>query len=463
MSNRAKKILESLLKRRQGRVYFIGIKGVGMSGLAQILRHYGLEVLGSDTREQFWTDQVLKRRQMLFFEGFSKKNIPKRVDLVVVSEAYYTSQIPNRLLRRSSFGYEGRAKSQAINPEVRELLRRKLPVLTYPEALSVVFNQAEMPVAVAGTHGKSTTVAMLGEILEAAGLEPTVLLGAENLNWKSNVRLPAPITDYRLPITDTMVIEADEWQKNAFSSYQPKLLLITNIDWDHPDHFPTPKEYFKQFDNIIRHTREKVFNLQLSNAKRLEKLPYNFSLKVPGQHNQANAWAAAQAAEYLGVPRNTIQRALENFKGLRRRFEIIGHWQGKVPLIDDYAHHPTELRALLAACQEAYPDREPILAFQPHTFSRTEKLFDGFRTVLSKAPGPVLLVKTYGSAREQAGVEWALNLKQALAQQGKPAFYFNSHHELQAFLAPNITQNNIVVFAGAGDLWQVAQSLLKKS
>lgn len=455
MLNKAQKLLGRMLDRRQGRVYFIGIKGTGVSALAQILRFLGLEVVGgSDTQEKFWTDEILLRCGIPFVEGFSERNIPKQVDLVVASEAYYR---PGQKEEQQGFN-----SFQAINPEVQEVFRRRLPILTYPEALGVVFNRAQRPVAVAGSHGKSTTVAMLGEILEAAGFEPIVLLGAENLNWQSNVRLPRAATQTAEPKNtrllsrpDIMVIEADEWQKEAFLNYNPNVLVVTNIDWDHPDHFETPVSYRLHFEKLIHKTPPagRVMNIQLPQERWL--------LRVPGEHNQLNATAASLAAQKLGVQdQEIIRRSLQNFRGLRRRFEILGYWQG-VPLIDDYAHHPTELKALIRAVQEVYPQKRLLLVFQPHTFSRTEKLFTDFVKALEQAPDPVLLVKTYGSAREHSGREWAQELRNALRERQKQAFYFSSHHELLSFLKVNIDSEQVVVLAGAGDLWQVGRCLLE--
>jgi UDP-N-acetylmuramate--alanine ligase len=442
----SKQLLNEMLQKKEGRVYFIGLKGAGVSALAQVLQYLGLEILGgSDTSEKFWTDRVLKRAGIEVTEGFSEWNIPENVDLIIASEAYYK--------------HETNSKFQT-NIEVEYALERGLPILTYPEALSLVFNRFRFPVAVAGTHGKSTTAAMLGEILETAGLDPIVLIGAENLNWQSNVRLPAQrlTTNSQRQDQGIMVIEADEWQTTAFVNYQPQVLVITNIEWDHPDHFSTVESYQRNFDQLISKVPEHRAVITPNETQ-------EFELQVPGQYNQSNAAAAALAARKIGVTdQSLIKKALKNYQGLRRRFELLGYYptsDDQIPIIDDYAHHPKEIEALMQAIKEAYPERQLILVFQPHTFSRTKALFEDFIHSLQRAPGPVLLVKTYSSAREQSEIEWALKLQQELVKRGQKSYYFSNNTELRAFLKANLELNHVVALAGAGDLWQVGHRLRK--
>ncbi|MBI4281365.1 UDP-N-acetylmuramate--L-alanine ligase, partial [Candidatus Uhrbacteria bacterium] len=201
-------------------IYMIGIKGVGMTALAEVLHGWGKRVTGSDTEERFQTDDILRKSGIPFVEGFVKENVPADVDCVIYSTAYNEK-----------------------NPEVAEAERRELPMLSYPEALGQLM-EGKYGIAIAGSHGKTTTTALLGHVMAEAGLDPTVIVGSEVKNWGANARVGK---------SEYVVIEADEYQ-NKFQYYNPKGLVITNIDWDHSDYYKTPKEYKQAFDVF----REKV-------------------------------------------------------------------------------------------------------------------------------------------------------------------------------------------------------------
>ena len=395
-------------------VYFIGIKGVGMTAFAQILQGQGMRVSGSDTDENFFTDKVLSKLNISFVEGFKAKNIPQNVDLIISSVAYINSG----------------------NVENQEAKKRGLTITTYPEALAELFNNA-WGIAVTGSHGKSTTSAMLGFILEHAGLDPTVVVGSRVNQWKSNARVGR---------SKYFIIEADEY-RDAFLRYWPKMILLTNIDYDHPDYFPTEESYTMSFKNFTsRVPRDMLMRGNNPDQK--------FNLKLPGEYNQENANLAHQAALKLGVSEDISREALENFDGLARRFESYGKYNGTL-LFDDYAHHPSEIRAVLKATREKHPHKKIIALFQPHTFSRTKALFKDFTRAFGDAD-TIYILKTYGSAREKGPDVWGKKLAGALH-----ARYFTSHKSVLIGIKKDLDAGMVFLTLGAGDGWQILKMLKK--
>ena len=411
--------------------YLIGIKGVGMCALAQILKSRGVRVLGSDTYEKFFTDEVLKKLKIECKEGFAKKNLPKNIDVIIASNAYINTQ----------------------NPEIAEADRRGVSVISYPDALAELFNNA-YGIAIAGSHGKSTTTAMLGYILEYVGMDPTVIVGSRVNQWGSNARASRQnLKSLNSPTNGAhhyFVAEADEY-RDAFLKYRPKMIVLTNIDYDHPDYFKTEAAYKKSFQKFMR----RVPKDKLIDGRQAE-LTQKFDLKLKGEHNQQNATVAYLAARKLGVKADTAKEALRRFSGLSRRFESYGSYHGAL-LYDDYAHHPTEIRAAINGAKQTHPDRKIIVMFQAHTFTRTKKLFDDFNTAL-KSADEVYILKTYSSARERGEDIWGKKLAKALNTR-----YFTTHKAAANYLHKNqnYTGSTCVVLAlGAGDGWQVL-TLLK--
>ena len=394
-------------------VYCIGIKGVGMTAFAQILKARGASVSGSDTTEHFFTDEVLGKLGVPFTEGFDAKNIPDSIDLVITSPAYINSD----------------------NPEIAEVRKRGVKLITWHDGLAELFNEG-YGVAVCGTHGKSTTTAMLGTILEHAGKDPTVVVGSRVNAWESNARSGS---------SDLFVIEADEY-RDAFLHYRPKMILVTNIEYDHPDYFPTAESYAMSF-------KEFMDRVPVEKLLRTPTELRHFDLKIPGEHNQRNANLAFEAARALGVDEETAREALESFAGLARRFEHYGSAASGAALYDDYAHHPTELKALVQAAREYFPRKRIVLLFQPHTFSRTQRLFTEFCNALNDAD-EVGILRTYASAREEGEDEVGKKLAQSLK-----APYFGSHEEAVEHFSRSLSANDVLFAVGAGDGWQVLKEL----
>lgn len=462
------------------KVYMIGIKGVGMTMLAQFLVARGVEVTGSDVKEKFMTDEVLKKAGIKVIEKFDVVNIPNDIDLIIYSTAY----------------------NETTNEEVKRAKAGKTSVLAYADALGQIFNNY-YGIAVAGSHGKTTTAAWLGFVMQQAKLSPNVLVGA-NVPQFDGCAITGP--------SDYLVIEADEYQ-NKLKYFSPKAVLLNNIDYDHPDFFATPDDYKQVFiefiaripkkgflvanfdDPIIRkianvNSRAKVisyaineaadyvaYDIKFFNGQQFFKVKIgvddetdedgaankelgDFSIKLAGRHNIYNALAVIATAIELGIDLSTIRQALEDFTGTARRLQILGEYNGAA-IIDDYAHHPTEIKATLAGVKDLYPKKNKIVVFHPHTFTRTKALLDDFAQSFELAD-ELIVVDIYGSAREvQGGISSAdlVNKIKEVNQRTK-ASYIPTLGEVEKYLKNKINSNDVVVLMGAGDIFRVGERLL---
>ncbi len=432
-------------------IYMIGIKGVGMTGLAQILQGHGKSVSGSDTAEEFFTEDVLKKLGIPYEEGFTAANVPQDSDLVIYATAYPTDHL-----------------------ERAEAARRAIPQLSYPEALAEV-TQGKKLIAVCGSHGKTTTTAMLGQALEALGMDPTVLVGSRVNAWGTNARVGK---------SDLFVLEADEYQ-NKLKYLNPAGVLITNVDWDHPDFFPTPESYrdaFAQFAKRVSPTGWIVANKNdpesqgaLAGASASvhwfspdDPMPEALMPVIVGAQNRANANAALMALSCLGVESAEAATALSSFRGTSRRMEVKGR-VGTLTVIDDYAHHPTEIEATISALRGQFPGSQVSVLFQPHTFSRTETFLDDFISALSKAD-EAFVTDIYGSAREKVGTVDGKALAAAFRNGSDHYVPFDKAAEtLEAKLLASVAAKRslasaatIFVTMGAGDVWKVGEEILMK-
>lgn len=419
--------------------YLIGIKGAAMAALAQLLHARGVRVTGSDVAQRFFTQDVLVRAGIPFEESFDAAQVPRAVDVVVHSTAYDTQ-----------------------HPEVAAARSRGLTVLTYPEAVASIFNTGR-GIAVCGSHGKTTTTAMLGWICVEAGLDPTIIVGSDVPQLGGSARAGG---------SDIVILEADEYQ-DKLQYYNPHGVVLTNIEWDHPDFFHTPDEYaacFARFiarvppsgfvvapaaDPVVQHVVRGALCAVHDSARVQagDRIP----LAVPGEHNQCNARAALAAAECLGIARGAALHALATYRGAARRFTLVGEQSG-VTVVDDYAHHPSEIRATIAAAQERYQGRRIIAAFQPHTFTRTIALRDDFSRAFNGA-AEVCVMDIFGSAREQHGGITAADLATDVTAQGVPARSSGGVEETIAALADMTQSGDVVLCLGAGENDKVARGL----
>lgn len=406
-------------------VHIVGIKGAGVSALAQILKGKGYKVTGSDTHEKFFTDALLKKNKIKYFEDFDEKNIPDEIDFTISSNAYLGEPITNK--------------------EVLEIKKRGIPLLSYPEALSYIFNNS-FGIAIAGTHGKTTTTAAAAFILHKAGLKPNALIGASSANLKSNAIIGK---------SNLFVLEADEY-KDAFLNYRPDIIAILNTDWDHPDYFKTHADYKKSFEKFKKNIKPGGL---IITPKEIAAVKAKYPLRVIGDHNEYDWKAAALIAKYLGVKDSVIRKAAEEFNGTNRRLEIVGKYKSNI-VVDDYAHNPQKIEAGLKALKKHYKSKKIIIVFQPHTYTRTAAFLKDFAKSLIIAD-KIYLLDIYASAREAKGSITSDDLGREIEKLGKPAINIGSIPHAEEFFKNNPPKNSVIAMMGAGDVGDLAHKLIK--
>lgn len=400
-------------------IHMVGIKGQGMTALAEILKARGARVVGSDTTtESFTTDAVLKATHIPV-RPFSRSNITKKITKVIYSTAYRPD----------------------MHPELKKAAQKGIPMQSYTQAIAELFNSFSHRVLITGTHGKTTTSAMVGYILEQAGYDPTVIVGGEVLNWRRNSRAGK---------SNWIVAEGDEYQAKILMMC-PTLLVLTNIDYDHPDFFPTRTAYQNMFHKIKK-------MLPYGNIVALPnrtKICYRKKLShVFGDHNRYNAELAARTARLIGIKTSIIDHALQTFRGVARRLEYHSDPEAKIVLLEDYAHHPTEIKAALNAVRGRYPRHHVVVVFQPHTFSRTKAFLNDFARSFFDA-NIVIILKTFSSAREKKGSVGAQELCNSVARHHPRAFYAATHQEAARLALQNKSSSTVFLTMGAGDVNRV--------
>lgn len=459
------------------KIYLIGIKGVGMTSLAQVLQTWGCLVSGSDTKQKYFTDKVLKSLGISYKEGFSARNLSHDIDLVVRSAAYDENHV-----------------------EVMEAERRGTPVVIYPEAIGHVINSAERGIGIIGSHGKTTCTALIGLLLKETGLDPTVFVGSSVKQFNDNNALVGR--------RDLVVAELCEYRRHFLYS-KPKYVLLTNIDWDHPDSLKTPDDYKRAFclflaqlepDSLIVHNGDdpacievmnmpeikRRFSKQVSfgfggnndwQAERLGvvkdkqkfKISRNnnefatFDLSMCGEHNVINALGSFIIASHLGVGKELASAVFANFAGSKRRFEHKGTING-ITIIDDYAHHPAEIVATLHGAREKFFQQKIWCVFQAHTYSRTEALLDGFAKSF-KCADEVIINKIFPSARELSSLYKidGVALAVEISKYHPSARFIADFPETAVYLQERIRPGDVVITMGAGDAYQVGDILLGKT
>lgn len=446
-------------------IHFMGIGGISMSGLAMILIERGFKISGSDRSESELTKRLEDMGARIFY-GQREDNIKDDIDLVVYTAAIHPD-----------------------NPEYAAALKKNIPMLTRAELLGQIMKNYEVPVAISGTHGKTTTTSMVTSILLKADADPTISVGGILDSIGGNIRTGR---------SQYFVTEACEYT-NSFLSFFPKISIILNVDADHLDYFKDINDIrnsFHKFALLLPEDGTLIIDSDIENYKELIKdvkakvitvsakddADYTASditfdamgcasfdvytkgqsigrvgLSVPGMHNVSNALAAIAAASTMDVSFDAIKEGLCDFTGTERRFQKKGEIGG-VTVIDDYAHHPTEIAATLSAAKN-YPHKKLWLVFQPHTYSRTKALFDDFAKALSGADA-VILADIY-AAREtdNLGVSSEM-LCEAIKKLGSESYYFKSFDEIENFLLLNLTTDDLLITMGAGDIVKVGESLL---
>ena len=448
-------------------VHFIGIGGISMSGLAEILLEEGFQISGSDSKESPLTDALEKRGAKIYY-GQRASNIGDSVQAVVYTAAIHPD-----------------------NPEFACAKEKGLPMLTRAELLGQIMRNYRTSIAVAGTHGKTTTTSMLSHILLKGECDPTISVGGI---------LPAIGGNIRVGNSEVFLTEACEYT-NSFLSFFPTIGIILNIDADHLDFFKDIEDIrrsFRKFAQLLPGDGTLIINADTPEyLSVIEDLPcrvitysltgsadytasditydqyghasftVNYqgaplgvcSLKVPGIHNVSNALASIAAGRVLDLPWEVIARGLESFTGTDRRFQYKGTVAG-VTIIDDYAHHPTEIRATLHAARN-YPHKKIWCVFQPHTYTRTKALMPEFAAALSLADHVVLADIYAARETDTLGIS-SEDLQKDIAALGTPCEYFPTFDEIENFLLENCTQGDLLITMGAGDVVNIGEQLLGK-
>ena len=446
-------------------VYFVGIGGISMSGLAEILHDAGFQVSGSDWKTSPLT-QALENKGIRISYGESADNIPAQVDCAVLTSAV-----------------------REDNLEFTAIRERNIPYMFRAELLGQLMKNYATPIAISGTHGKTTTTSMVSEILLQAGTDPTLSIGGMLKSIGGNIRIGK---------SQYFVTEACEYT-NSFLSFYPKVSVILNIDEDHLDFFKDLDDIRNSFRlfaqnlpadgtliingdidnyegiieglscNIITFGRSKACDYYVSNIRYDSKGGTGFrlntptgvhelNLQVPGEHNILNATAAFVLADTLNLNLEVAAQALYGFRGTDRRFEYKGTIGG-VTIIDDYAHHPTEITATLLGSVN-YPHDTLWCVFQPHTYSRTQALMDDFAKALSISDKIVLADIYAAREKDTLGIS-SVDLQKAIQKLGKECFYFPTFEEIEKFLLENCIPGDVLITMGAGDVHKIGENLLK--
>lgn len=421
-------------------IHFIGIGGSGVSSLAYLAQAKGLKVTGSDVAESPVTGK-LRNEGITVFIGHEAKQLGELTELVVYSEAI----------------------DREKNPEFLEAEKRGIRTLSYFSAIGEI-SRHKKTVAVVGTHGKTTTTAMLGQALAEAGADPTVIVGAQ---------VPAfDDRNIRIGHSEWFVVEGCEYRR-SFLSLRPFGVVLLNCEPEHLDYYKDEADYVSAFEALVKKIPEEgflVFNQTDKNAVKVSGAcagqripvdrPLGIELSVPGDFNRWNA-AHAYAAGVQVSPDLRSESGLKRFTGAARRMEVKGEKDG-VTVVDDYAHHPTEIRVTLKALREKYPDKRIICVFQPHQYSRTYKLLEDFKGAFGDAD-QVLIPNIY-EARDSHEDKSKINAM-ALAEnisQTHPAARWTEDFEKTVEILKQTTQTgDVVVTMGAGDVYQVGELYLK--
>lgn len=417
------------------RVHFIGIGGIGMSGLARLFLGEGKVVSGSDRAPSDIT-RALETEGATIYHAQVRENITHRgtealPDLIVYTEAMAHDQ-------------EEMVAAKALD----------VPMMNYFEALGLIANEYYL-IAVAGTHGKTTSTAMLIDVFEAAGLDPSAIVGSLRARTQSN---------YRKGKGKYFIVEACEYKRD-FLSLTPDVLVITNIEHDHVDYYKTLEEVqaaFRDFAGQVREGGAVIVNYSAPNiAPVLEGMTVSLldygkffdpmlKLKVPGVHNQLNAAAARAVAQVCGIEDDVARAALSEFSGTWRRFEYKGEVNG-AKVYDDYGHHPTAIRVTLQGARELYPDKKITLVFQSHTYTRTHELFDDFASALATADRAIVL-PIYAAREENTSGVTHTKLAERVRSLNADAVAVDTVEEAVEMLRGSVSDNDVVLTMGAGDM-----------
>lgn len=448
-------------------IHFIGIGGISMSGLAELLLSKGFRVSGSDSKESELTDRLSSLGAKICY-GQKAENIADDISVVVMTAAIHPD-----------------------NPELTAARAKNIPVITRAELLGQVMRQYEIPAAVAGTHGKTTTTSMISEMLLAAKYDPTLSIGGI---------LPSIGGNFRVGGDKYFVTEACEYT-NSFLSFFPGIEIILNIDADHLDFFKDIddiRQSFKSFAELLPDDGTLIINgdmdklSYITDAAAAKVITFglgadcdysacditydefarptftllingrpsgSFSLGVTGEHNVCNALSVIAFGQLIGISDGTIAAALKSFTGTNRRFQIKGTYNG-FTILDDYAHHPTEIRATLTAAAN-YPHKNLWCIFQPHTYTRTKALMDEFAQALGTADN-IILADIYAARETDTLGISSDTLADRIRPINKNVWYIPTFDEIKKFVKNNLSTGDLLITMGAGDVVNIGEELLRE-
>lgn len=450
------------------RIHCIGIGGIGLSAIAEILMSRGYQVSGSDMRESEMTEKLMKDGADIFL-GHRAKNV-ENADLVVYSAAV---------------GYD--------NPELARAQELGIPAITRAQALGALMDEYENSIAISGTHGKTTTTSMVSLILKDAGKEPTILVGGNLSQINGNVY----VGNNRYFVT-----EACEYM-DSFLSLKPKIEIILNIDSDHLDYFKDVEHIASSFDKFAKLVPEDgaviAYDANPFVKRVIENLPNavtfglsescdyyasdidfdnegmpsftvnhgggalcEIKLSVPGEHNILNALSAFACCHILGVATEKIIATLEAYTGTQRRFDVLGKTMSGIKIVDDYAHHPTEIKATLSAVRNM-KHNDLWCLFQPHTYTRTMALLDDFATAFADAD-KIVLAEIYAAREKNIYKISSKTLMNKIkeADPSKDVYFFKDFDEIANFVYHNAEAGDLVITMGAGDIYKAGEMILEK-
>ena len=447
-------------------VHFVGIGGIGMSGIAELLLNLGYKVSGSDLRQ---TDITRRLKDMggTIYVGHQRKSV-SGADVVVTSSAVNEK-----------------------NPEIQAAYEAHIPVIPRAEMLAELMRLKKYGIAVAGSHGKTSTTSIVGWLLAEAGLDPTVVIGGKVNSLGTNAKLGSG---------EFLVAEADE-SDGSFLKLSPVLEIVTNIDLEHLDHYRDLDEIkatFLEFidkipfygaaivclddpniADLLPHIKKRIITYGLTSQAdvyartiatkglvstfevcRGKEVMGEITFNLPGQHNVYNALAAIAVGFDLDIPFDVIQQALASFTGVQRRMQIKGECDG-ITVVDDYGHHPTEIKATLSAMRAAWPKRRIVVMFQPHRYTRTAGLFKEFSTAFHEA-NVLLLTEIYAAGEQPIdGVSGVLLLDEIKRHGQKEAHFVAEVASLPVTVRTMLQPGDVVLTLGAGNIWTAGEELLK--
>ena len=425
-------------------IHFIGIGGIGVSAIARMFILEKKIVSGSDASQSKTTEELEKLGATIFYTQVPE-NIPADTELVV-----YTIAIP------------------VHNPEFVEAKKLGIPMLSYPELLGVV-SKDKYTIAISGTHGKTTTTAMIAQVLIDAKLDPTVIVGSflKGLDPSTG---SGQESNFIAGEGNYFIVEACEYRR-SFLNIHPKIIVITNIDNDHLDYYKDIQDIqnaFIEFVSLLPQDGYLICNtndpllfpvLEKVKGKVINYMDFpDVTIGVPGEHNRLNGRAAQAVSKILNIDSGATLQSLKDFGGTWRRFEYKGKMKNGALVYDDYGHHPTEIAATIAATREKFPDKKITIIFQPHLYSRTKLLLNDFAKVLSIADY-IIVTDIYAAREPNSHSISAEDLVEKISNPNKNVFYMPVFEDIVLKLSQSKGEKDVIMTLGAGDIYKVSEAL----